>query len=99
MTEPNETGITLIPSRRKLGRGLGALMGEMRRDEPIIRLNPHAPHILGDPAEAVSASPQSVNNALKHCLSRQFHRFRGSPARISTRVRSPNSPNRSGSAA
>ena len=25
--------------RRKLGRGLGALMGEMRRDEPIVRLN------------------------------------------------------------
>ena len=28
------------PPRKKLGRGLGALMGEMRRDEPVIRLNP-----------------------------------------------------------
>ncbi|WP_375290599.1 ParB/RepB/Spo0J family partition protein [Qipengyuania sp.] len=29
--------------RRKLGRGLGALMGEMRRDEPIIRLSGRPP--------------------------------------------------------
>lgn len=29
-----------FPPRKKLGRGLGALMGEMRRDESVIRLNP-----------------------------------------------------------
>ncbi|MCV0383256.1 MAG: ParB/RepB/Spo0J family partition protein [Erythrobacter sp.] len=29
------------PSRRKLGRGLGALMGDVRREEPVIRLNPN----------------------------------------------------------
>lgn len=29
-------------ARKKLGRGLDALMGEIRRDEPIVRLNPRA---------------------------------------------------------
>lgn len=41
MTQPSEPAAGTLPPRRKLGRGLGALMGEMRRDEPIIRLNPN----------------------------------------------------------
>ena len=28
------------PQRRKLGKGLGALLGEARREEPVVRLNP-----------------------------------------------------------
>lgn len=48
-------------ARRKLGRGLGALMGEMRNDEPIVRLNPDL--ILG---RSEGASPSSTaNNTLK----------------------------------
>lgn len=47
--------------RKKLGRGLGALMGEMRRDEPVVRLAPKAE--AGVPAAAGPAS--AGNNALK----------------------------------
>lgn len=36
--------------RKKLGRGLGALLGETRRDEPIIRLTPHLPSSEGEEA-------------------------------------------------
>lgn len=45
MTDQIETAANAMASRKKLGRGLGALMGDMRRDEPIIRVNPTA--ILG----------------------------------------------------
>lgn len=55
MTDSSET-LTNSAARRKLGRGLGALMGDIRRDEPIIRLNPPAPHIRGEEPTA-SASP------------------------------------------
>ena len=41
MSNPVEDKAGTSAPRRKLGRGLGALMGEMNRDEPIIRLNPH----------------------------------------------------------
>lgn len=52
MTEGNGTASTAPPPRRKLGRGLGALMGEMRRDEPIIRLSPIPPEDHAERAEA-----------------------------------------------
>lgn len=42
MTEKSEQDAAAkSPSRRKLGRGLGALMGDVRREEPVIRLNPN----------------------------------------------------------
>lgn len=42
MTDKSEQESALAkPSRRKLGRGLGALMGDVRREEPVIRLNPN----------------------------------------------------------
>lgn len=43
------------PQRKKLGRGLGALMGEMRRDEPVIRLNPRLILEEAGLADAVSS--------------------------------------------
>ena len=54
MSDTSETS----PPRKKLGRGLGALMGEMRRDEPVIRLNPQM--ILED-AGLADRSPRNVN--------------------------------------
>ena len=45
----DETASGKAAPRRKLGKGLGALLGEARREEPIIRLSPHP---LGeDPVE------------------------------------------------
>ncbi len=45
--------------RKKLGRGLGALMGEIRRDEPIVRLAPSSDtlesSIVGKPADGDSS--------------------------------------------
>lgn len=58
-----EPGMPIPVKQRKLGRGLGALMGDMRRDEPIIRLNPHAPHIRGDDTPVQSGHP--AGNTLK----------------------------------
>lgn len=40
MTDSIETPAIAAPPRRKLGRGLGALMGEIGRDEPLVRLTP-----------------------------------------------------------
>lgn len=37
MSEPREPETGTLPARRKLGRGLGALMGEIQRDQPIMR--------------------------------------------------------------
>ena len=42
MSENTDSPANAAPARKKLGRGLDALMGEMRRDEPIVRLNPRA---------------------------------------------------------
>ena len=38
-SEMSDQGQT-SPQRRKLGKGLGALLGEARREEPVVRLNP-----------------------------------------------------------
>lgn len=50
------------PSRKKLGRGLGALMGEMRRDEPLVRLNPRA---ILEEAGLADAKPNAPAKSLK----------------------------------
>lgn len=42
MSDTTDSPANPAPARRKLGRGLDALMGELRRDEPIVRLNPRA---------------------------------------------------------
>jgi ParB family transcriptional regulator, chromosome partitioning protein len=62
MTDSTDATTTNSPPRRKLGRGLGALMSDMRRDEPIIRLNPNAPHIRG---ESVAPHQGASDKALK----------------------------------
>lgn len=46
--------------KKKLGRGLGALMGETRREEPLVRLNPNR----GEDGE-VLAPAQESDNGLK----------------------------------
>ena len=48
--------------RKKLGRGLGALMGEIRRDEPVVRLNPR---MILEEAGLADAMPVSDNIRLK----------------------------------
>ena len=63
MTETTEPGAPIIHARRKLGRGLGALMGEMRRDEPIVRLNPNAAHIREE--SAADSGRRDSGNTLK----------------------------------
>ncbi|GMM91831.1 ParB/RepB/Spo0J family partition protein [Qipengyuania sp. MTN3-11] len=52
---------TRLPARRKLGRGLGALMGDVRREEPVGRAN-------GQTDEGGTIPPSEAhpsNNALK----------------------------------
>lgn len=64
MSDTTNSDVKIIPGRKKLGRGLGALMGEMRRDEPIVRLNPRA--ILDEmEAESGAAAPVVAATALK----------------------------------
>lgn len=55
----SDTSETSAP-RKKLGRGLGALMGEIRHDEPIIRLNPRA---ILEEAGLADAQQQHPNRA------------------------------------
>jgi ParB family transcriptional regulator, chromosome partitioning protein len=40
MTEHDDAADNKAAPRRKLGKGLGALLGEARREEPVFRLNP-----------------------------------------------------------
>lgn len=61
MSDTTDIPATGAQQRKKLGRGLGALMGEIRRDEPIIRLNPKM--ALGEEPSPATGSP--ANNALK----------------------------------
>lgn len=66
MTDSMDLISQAAPSRKKLGRGLGALMGEMRRDEPLIRHNPDAALERGSDKEpdAVAGSLRMVPIAL-----------------------------------
>ncbi|WP_432201567.1 ParB/RepB/Spo0J family partition protein [Erythrobacter sp. W53] len=55
--------------KKKLGRGLGALMGDVQREEPLVRVNPGADdagvpmsETAGSPAQAVA---KSADNGLK----------------------------------
>ncbi len=41
MSAQDETADGRLAPRRKLGKGLGALLGEVRREEPLVRLSPH----------------------------------------------------------
>lgn len=61
MSDITDISTTGAQQRKKLGRGLGALMGEIRRDEPIIRLD--AEMIPGE--EGRVAQPNDGNNQLK----------------------------------
>jgi len=53
MTEHDEAAEGKAAPRRKLGKGLGALLGEARREEPVFRLNP----TLARDEAAASAPP------------------------------------------
>lgn len=53
MNDQSELKTSIAPPRKKLGRGLGALMGEIRRDEPVVRLAPDAQEI--DPGSGETA--------------------------------------------
>ena len=53
MTEPDETA-DKPAQRRKLGKGLGALLGEARREEPVFRLNPR---LILEEMEGTAKSP------------------------------------------
>jgi ParB family chromosome partitioning protein len=53
MTEPDETA-DKPAQRRKLGKGLGALLGEARREEPVFRLNPR---LILEEMEGTAARP------------------------------------------
>lgn len=43
MTTHDEAAAGRVAQRRKLGKGLGALLGEARREEPLVRPNPNLP--------------------------------------------------------
>lgn len=68
MSETSESPANPAPVRKKLGRGLDALMGEIRRDEPIVRLNPRAildemggtPQPIALPGSALKSLPVSA---------------------------------------
>ena len=52
MTEHEDAAHNKAAPRRKLGKGLGALLGEARREEPVFRLNPRASQEGDDSASA-----------------------------------------------
>ena len=62
MSDPSEPHTTMAPARKKLGRGLGALMGEMRRDEPIARLDSR---IFPDEGVRDTSAPAAGHTSLK----------------------------------
>ncbi|MXO60504.1 ParB/RepB/Spo0J family partition protein [Altererythrobacter salegens] len=47
--------------RRKLGKGLGALLGEARREEPLVRINPYAVTDEGDETERTQGDNRSAD--------------------------------------
>lgn len=62
MSEQAGTLAAASPARRKLGKGLGALMGEMTRDEPIVR---HPDQALATPAATTSTPSIGKTSELK----------------------------------
>ena len=58
MTDASETSAP----RKKLGRGLGALMGDMRREEPFVRLNPR---MILEEAGLADSPPRTAASHLK----------------------------------
>ena len=59
-----EPGQPIPVKQRKLGRGLGALMGDMRRDEAIVRLSPIPPEEREQ--AATSQTREDSDRALKN---------------------------------
>ena len=74
MSNPVEDKTVASSQRRKLGRGLGALMGEMNRDEPIVRFNPRA----GE-SQAASEDRVTANNTLNTLLLTSITPLPGQP--------------------
>jgi ParB family chromosome partitioning protein len=62
MTGHDEAADNKSTPRRKLGKGLGALLGEARREEPVFRLNPHAPKEEGGEAAPVASQQDGLAN-------------------------------------
>jgi ParB family chromosome partitioning protein len=63
MTTRDETATGKAAPRRKLGRGLGALLGEARREEPLVRLNPYLPSDdFGEREQTVAAPREGLAN-------------------------------------
>ncbi|MGX7896150.1 ParB/RepB/Spo0J family partition protein [Tsuneonella sp. HG222] len=59
-TAQDNTAPDKAAQRRKLGRGLGALLGEARREEPLIRLNPNV-DADGNPVPRVKTAAKAVD--------------------------------------
>ena len=57
MSTHDETANGKAAPRRKLGKGLGALLGEARREEPVFRLNPNLLREEGDQAAPAGPTP------------------------------------------
>lgn len=55
-TDQDQAAPKAIDKKRKLGRGLGALLGETRREEPLVRQNPNQ--------QSASAARQSESEVL-----------------------------------
>ena len=57
MSTHDETANGKAAARRKLGKGLGALLGEARREEPVFRLNPKLILEEGNESAAAPSAP------------------------------------------
>lgn len=66
----------LSTGRKKLGRGLGALMGDIRREEPFVRLNPRA---ILEEAGLADMPPAASPNQLKNIDIFAISRLPGQP--------------------
>lgn len=62
MSEQAGTLAATSPARRKLGKGLGALMGEMARDEPVVR---HGDQAVAAPSNSTPVAPASKTSELQ----------------------------------
>lgn len=62
MSEQAGTLAATSPARRKLGKGLGALMGETARDEPVVR---HGDKAVAAPSNSTPTAPANKTSELK----------------------------------